>query len=138
MEQAIDISSELQFRTARSSGKGGQHVNKVETRVAGIFDLEQSQLLSAEQKVVLRQQLSGRINKTGQLVVQSQEARSQLQNKAKVVARMNTLINNALKPKKQRKPTKPTAAAKEKRLLQKKKRSDRKKARQSGHPNDYD
>lgn len=138
MERPVDISTELQFRTARSGGRGGQNVNKVETMVEAILDLEPSVLLSSEQKIILQEKLSGRINKNGQLVVRSSEARTQLQNKAKTVARMNTLINKALKPQKKRKPTKPSRAVKEERLRQKKLQSKKKKERQSGRASDFE
>ncbi|MFN9112736.1 MAG: peptide chain release factor-like protein, partial [Bacteroidota bacterium] len=60
---SIDLRDELQFRTARSSGAGGQHVNKVETRVTGIWDIASSGLVTAEQKLILIEKLSNRLNK---------------------------------------------------------------------------
>lgn len=125
----VDITSEIRFRTARSGGKGGQNVNKVETMVEGLFDPDTSLLLDERQKQVLRTKLNTRISKTGLLQVRSQVSRSQLENKERVIHRMNALINEALKPEKPRKPTRPSKAAKEKRLYQKKILSERKEAR---------
>src|SRR5689334_332373 len=120
----IDVSREIKFQTARSSGKGGQNVNKVETMVEGYFDVAGSALLTDEQKQLVTTKLSNRINSEGSLLVKSQAHRSQLSNKAEVISKMNDLIADALKKQKKRVATKPGKAAREKRIQQKKKDSD--------------
>ncbi len=121
--------SELRFTFSRSSGKGGQHVNKVNSRVTLWFDLEASTTFTPVQKERIRTHLAGRINKEGILQLDADRRRSQGANREEALARFAALLKGALHVQKHRRKTKPTAGAKKRRLRQKKQRSQLKKQR---------
>lgn len=125
----IPFLQELTFKTSRSSGSGGQHVNKVESKVELNFKIADSELLEEDQKSLLLEKLSNRINKEGVLQIVVEEGRSQRQNKQIAIERFLELVEKALKKPKYRKPTKPGRAVKEKRLKDKKELSEKKERR---------
>ena len=124
-----DFSSEISFKTARSGGKGGQNVNKVETMVEALWYVADSRFFTDEEKELIQAKLEKKINKDGQLAVRSSEARSQIENKAIAQNKMEALVAKSLIVPKKRKPTKISKAAKEKRLESKKKESLKKEMR---------
>jgi ribosome-associated protein len=121
---------ELRFRFSRSSGPGGQHVNRSETRVELLFDVENSPSLNDEQRGRIRRRLAGQIDNRGVLRVVSSASRSQVENRALAIARFQALIAAALRQQKRRIPTKVSAPAREKRLAGKRAKSQVKKLRQ--------
>jgi ribosome-associated protein len=128
-EQVSIPEEELSFRTSRSSGPGGQNVNKVETRVALLFDLFHSQALSEDQKIRVQNRLKSRINKEGVLQVVSQRARSQAGNRTLALDRFVLLLQKALKQAPVRKKTSISKGARERRLEEKKRHGKIKQAR---------
>ncbi len=122
----MDLDNEIKYSFSRSSGAGGQNVNKVNTQVELRFDVKNSDLLSSAEKERISQTLANRINKEGELVLSSSEARTQLKNKEIVTRKFYRLVKNALKRKKKRIPTKPTKSSRVKRLKEKKILSEKK------------
>ena len=123
-------SNEIKWRFSRSSGPGGQNVNKIESRVEIIFDLEDSKVLNDYQKAILKINLKNKLVKNS-LCFAVQEHRNQLLNRQLALMKFSSIIKNALnKPFKLRKSTQPTKASQKKRVESKKKRGELKKSRQ--------
>lgn len=123
------LETEITFKTSRSGGSGGQHVNKVSTKVELDFDIASSRILTEEQKAVLLSKLAARVNTEGMLQIVAQAERSQLRNKKAAVEKFHELIEACFIERKKRKPTKISKAVKEKRLLAKKRKAEIKKLR---------
>ncbi len=117
---------ELSFRFSRSSGPGGQHVNRSATQVELTFDVAHSPSLSEAQRERIQSALATRIDREGVLHLTASSSRSQLQNRALVVQRFQTLLRRALHVPRRRRPTRPGAAAHERRLAGKRQRAEAK------------
>ena len=114
-----ELLKEITFRTSRSGGKGGQHVNKVSSKVELNINIRSSSHFTEEEKELLVQKLSNRINSEGVLQVVTEEERSQLHNKEKSLDKLIVLLKKALYKPKPRKISKPKRSAIEKRLKSK-------------------
>lgn len=121
---------ELIFSASRSGGPGGQNVNKVNSKITLKFDVAYSQILSEEEKQVILEKLSAQLTKDGVLLLTAQDKRSQLENKEAAIAKLERLLARAFKKEKVRKATKPSKAAVQKRIVGKKRLSEKKQWRQ--------
>lgn len=117
---------ELKFKAVRSSGAGGQHVNKVSSKIELTFDLQNSESFSEEEKELLIQKLKSKLTKENILMLQCDESRSQHKNKEIAIDRFLKIITNGLKIQKPRKATKPSKSSIQKRLDKKKKQAFKK------------
>ncbi len=136
MNDALEVSdelsiprSELEFRATRSGGPGGQHVNTSSTRIELLWNLRTSRALSDEQRERLRQRLASRTDGEGFVRVVSSEYRSQLRNREAAEVRLAALLRRALVKPRKRIPTRPSRAAREARLKEKRMRSEKKRMR---------
>lgn len=120
------ILTELTFKASRSSGAGGQHVNKTSSRVELFWDVKQTQAFSTEEISYIQERLSHRITKEGVLQLASENSRSQHKNKAAVIKRLFSLLEVAVVPPKVRKKRRPSKMAKLKRLKAKRQHSEKK------------
>ena len=120
------LEKEIKFNTSRSGGPGGQHANKVETSVELRFDISNSSSLNRQEKRRLFKKLANKITKEGEIIITAENSRSQAKNKEAALEKFFAMIEAALKVPKKRKPTKPSKAAKERRLKEKKKHGEKK------------
>ncbi len=128
--------AELRFSASRSAGPGGQHVNKVNSRVTLHFDLWDSPSLTDAEKRRVAARLPTRINRDGTLKLHSQRHRSQARNRETLIERFAELLGQALRPRRPRRPTRPTAASRERRLEEKKLRGRIKRRRSRDYDDD--
>lgn len=120
---------ELSFSASRGGGPGGQHVNKVASRITLRFDVANSPSLSDDQRRTLLEKLSSRLTRDGVLLLSSHESRSQAANREEVVRRFAQLLREGLVRPKRRRPTRPTRGSRERRIESKKRRSGVKRGR---------
>ncbi|MCF8331254.1 MAG: aminoacyl-tRNA hydrolase [Bacteroidales bacterium] len=124
--QGRQFENEFEITAVRSSGPGGQHVNKTSTKIELRFDVDNSELLTDEEKNLLRNNLANMISRNGYLIITSQESRSQSSNRENAIKKFYQLLKQGLNKPKKRKKTNPPTEAKEKRLEEKKKHSQKK------------
>ena len=123
------ILTELDFRTSRSSGAGGQHVNKTETKVEVLFNVPLSEGLSDEEKQTILEKMAASVTDDGMIGISSQKSRSQFSNKENAIEKLRLRLEKALTPVVKRIRTKPSKSAVEERLQEKKLISEKKEAR---------
>ena len=124
------ILKEVSFKAVRSSGAGGQHVNKVATKVILVFDLDNSIALTSDEKEQLKTTIGNMLTKDNLIIVQASETRSQLKNRRIAIDKLFKILNDGLVTRPKRKKTKPTKASREKRLKSKRMISRKKQSRQ--------
>jgi len=124
--------AELNHRASRAGGPGGQHVNTSSTRIEVTWNVRRSLSLNEEQRALLEQKLSSRLDGEGNVRVVAQDMRSQSQNRERAEARLAELVRKALEVQKKRRATKPSRGAREARLQEKKKHSGKKQQRRAG------
>lgn len=125
----VDLTPFIQYKTSRSSGSGGQNVNKVETKVTILFDVNSANTFTDEELIRIKSKLASRIQADGLIQIHSQDTRSQLKNKEIALDKLKELLKDALKIEKPRKKTKPSKAADKARLDAKRRQALRKIAR---------
>jgi ribosome-associated protein len=124
-----DLKKEVNYKTSRSGGKGGQNVNKVSSKVELLFDINQSALFTDQEKDLMLSKLQTRLNKDGHVQVMCEEERSQYLNKEKALEKLHVILSNALHRPKPRKATRPNKAMMAARLANKKLQSAKKENR---------
>jgi ribosome-associated protein len=132
--RAIDsalVGSELEFITSRSSGPGGQNVNKVNSKVTLRFDITHSKILTDDEKFIIATKLHNKLTEDGVLLISAQDKRSQLNNKEEAIRKFDFLLKKAFEKQKPRKKTKPSKGAMESRIKKKKAVSEKKKWRRA-------
>src|SRR3989337_1435526 len=124
------LNKELAFSASRSSGPGGQNVNKVNSKITLMFDVVRSEILTEEEKDVMVKKLASQLTKEGVLILMAQDKRSQLENKEATIQKLDKLLVKAFAKRKVRKATKPSKTAVQKRITNKKQHSQKKQWRQ--------